>query len=58
MGNFSDLVLGVRRDASVEALKLTTYASNLLLEFVGYTRVDFVAVRPASFCTLEGISAV
>jgi len=50
------LVLGVRREASVEALKLTTYASNLLLEFVGYLRADFMVRRPASFVTPEGVA--
>jgi hypothetical protein len=55
LGDFSDLVLGVRRTASVEALKLQTYASNLILEFVGYLRADFMVRRPAPFVTLEGI---
>jgi HK97 family phage major capsid protein len=56
LGNFSDLVLGVRREASVEALKLTTYASNLILEFVGYLRADYMVRRPASFVTIEGVT--
>ncbi len=56
MGDFRDLVLGMRADASVEALKLTTYASNLLIEYVGYLRADFMIARPASFVTLEGIN--
>jgi HK97 family phage major capsid protein len=57
MGDFSDLVLGVRMEASVEALRLQSFADNLLLEFVGWTRVDFMARRPQSFCVLEGITA-
>ena len=57
MGDFSDVVLGVRREASVEALKLTTYASNLLLEFVGYLRADYMIRRPASLVTMTGIEA-
>lgn len=56
LGDFRDLVLGVRAEASVEALKLTTYASNLQLEFVGYLRADYMLRRPASFCTLEGVA--
>ncbi len=36
MGDFSDLVLGVRRESTVEALKLSSYGSNLLLEFIGF----------------------
>jgi hypothetical protein len=56
MGDFRDLVLGVRREASVEALKLTSYASNLVLEFVGYLRADYMVRRPSSFVTLEGVT--
>lgn len=55
LGDFSNLLMGVRREASVEILKATTYATNLLLEIVGYTRVDFVLTRPSAFATLEGI---
>ena len=55
LGDFTNLTLGVRREASVEVIKATTYASNLLLEIVGYTRVDFVVTRPAAFATIEGI---
>jgi HK97 family phage major capsid protein len=57
LGDFSDLVLGVRLDASVEALRLQTFAENLLLEFVGWARVDFLVRRPASFVALEGVTA-
>ncbi|NCP01553.1 MAG: phage major capsid protein, partial [Sphingomonadales bacterium] len=56
MGDFRDLVLGVRMEASVEALRLQSFADNLLLEFVGWTRVDFMVRRPASFVVLEGIT--
>jgi HK97 family phage major capsid protein len=55
LGDFSDLVLGVRRTASVEALKLQSYADKLILEFVGYLRADYMVRRPASFVTLEGV---
>ncbi|MDP3908716.1 phage major capsid protein [Novosphingobium sp.] len=57
MGDFSDLVLGVRMEATIEALRLQTYASNLQVEFVGWTRVDFMVRRPASFVVLNGIKA-
>tara|TARA_R110000751_G_scaffold180038_3_gene286502 strand:+ start:1942 stop:3183 length:1242 start_codon:yes stop_codon:yes gene_type:complete len=56
MGDFSDLVLGIRMEAAVEALRLQTYASNLQLEFVGWTRVDFLVRRPASFVELQGVT--
>lgn len=54
-GDFSKLVLGVRLEASVEALRLASYGSNLQLEFLGYTRVDFLVRRPASFTVVTGI---
>jgi len=56
LGDFRDLLLGVRAESSVEVLKLTTFATNLLLEFVGYTRVDFLVTRPASFCIGSGVT--
>jgi len=56
MGDFRDLVLGVRREASVEALKVSTYATNLVIEYIGYLRADYLLRRPASFCTLEGVT--
>jgi len=57
LGDFRDLLLGVRLESSIEVLKLTTFASNLLLEFVGYARCDFLVTRPASFHTIEGVAA-
>ena len=58
LGDFRDLTVGIRREASIDQLWLRTYASNLLIEFVGYLRADYVARRPASFHTIEGIAAV
>ena len=57
LGDFRDLLLGVRQESSIEVLKLTTFATNLLLEFVAYARCDFVVTRPASFHTIEGVQA-
>lgn len=57
LGDFRDLLLGVRLESSIEVLKLTTFASNLLLEFVGYARCDFLVTRPASFHTIEDVQA-
>ena len=57
LGDFRDLLLGVRLESSIEVLKLDTFASNLLLEFVGYARCDFLVTRPASFHTVEDIQA-
>ena len=56
LGDFRDLVMGVRSDVVVKALEVDTYASRLQIEFVAHQRVDFVAVRPASFCVLRGVS--
>ena len=57
LGDFRDLTLGIRREATIDQLRLTTYATNLLIEFVGYLRADYVARRPASFHTIEGVAA-
>ena len=55
VGDFKDLVLGVRQEASVEALKLQSYGDNLMLEFIGTTRVDFLCRRPTSFTKVTGL---
>ena len=57
LGDFRDLTLGIRREASVKVLETSIYASNLLLEFVAYARCDFLLARPASFCILRGVQA-
>ena len=57
LGNFSDGLVGFRMNPSVRILDGTTsYASNLLIEVVAAMRIDFVALRPASFVTLEGVT--
>jgi hypothetical protein len=55
LGDFSNLVMGIRREASVDVLKADSYAGNLVLDIIGYNRIDFVVIRPAAFATLEGI---
>jgi HK97 family phage major capsid protein len=56
MGDFRDLLLGVRREASVELVRTSDYAGKLVVDWVGYGRFDFVVTRPKSFCTLEAIA--
>jgi hypothetical protein len=36
-------------------LKADSYAGNLVLDIIGYNRIDFVVIRQAAFATLEGI---
>ena len=55
-GDFRDLLMGIRSEVSFKVLETTTYASNLLLEFVAFARVDFVLTRPASFVTMSDIT--
>jgi HK97 family phage major capsid protein len=58
LGNFEDLVMGVRMNPTIRILDGTTsMASNLLVEIVGVARVDFLLTRPASFVRLEGVSS-
>jgi HK97 family phage major capsid protein len=56
VGDFRQLVLGVRQEATIEALKLQSYGDNLMLEFVGTARVDFLCRRPASFTEITGLT--
>ncbi|MBN9334961.1 phage major capsid protein [Devosia sp.] len=57
LGDFSELTLGVRMEATIEGLKLQSFASNLMVDWLGWVRVDFLVRRPASFTVLEGIKA-
>ena len=56
LGDFRDLVMGIRTNTEVRALEVDSYASRLQIEFVAYSRVDFLVTRPASFCVLRGVS--
>jgi HK97 family phage major capsid protein len=56
LGRWRDVRLGMRREANIEILKTTAYASSLTLEFIGYLRADWLVTRPASLCTLTGIT--
>jgi HK97 family phage major capsid protein len=58
LGNFDDLVCGVRLNPMIRILDGTaSMATNLLVEIVGVARVDILAVRPASFVRITGLSA-
>lgn len=57
LGDFRSLLLGTRREAAVESLKLSSYGANLLLEFIAYARVDYVITRPSDFVVLTGVTA-
>lgn len=57
LGDFRSLLMGVRQDPVLKILELDTYASNLQLEVVAYTRVDFCVTRPLDFCVLSGVKA-
>lgn len=56
VGNWSDLIFGIRKEITVRVLSETLMGSNLQIAVLAYARVDFVPAREASFCTLEGIT--
>lgn len=56
IGNWSDLLFGVRKSITVKVLQEAFLGSNLQLAVLAYARVDFGATRAPSFCTLEGIT--
>lgn len=56
IADWRDLIFGVRKNITVRVLSESFMGSNLQLAVLAYARVDFAGVRPASFCTLEGIT--
>lgn len=56
IGDWSNLLWGIRQDISVRVLSEAYLGSNLQVAVLGYARVDFAAARPQSFCTIEGIT--
>lgn len=56
IGDWRDLLFGVRNDITVRVLDQAFMGSNLQLAVLVYARCDFAAARDQSFCTLEGIT--
>lgn len=56
IADWRDLMFGICQDINVRVLQEAFFGSNLQVAVVAYARVDFAALRPASFCTLEGIT--
>lgn len=56
IGDWRDLLMGVRKDISIKVLNERFLGDTLEIGMLIYARVDFVATRAVSFCTLEDIS--
>jgi HK97 family phage major capsid protein len=56
LGDFTNLVMGVRMEAAVEVVKASDYVGKLVYDFLAVGRIDFLCERPTAFCTLEGIT--
>lgn len=56
IADWRDLIMGIRKDITVQVLSETFKGSNLQIAVLAYARVDFAATRQQSFCTLEGIT--
>lgn len=55
VANWRDLVMGVRRELTI--VPHSAYmGTHLQVGLVAYMRCDFVSLRSASFCTMEGIT--
>lgn len=54
MGNFEELVIGVRAELRIEFLR-ELYAGNLQYGFLCYARLDVAVKHAASFCNIVGI---
>lgn len=56
IGDWSDLLFGIRQDITVRVLNEAFMGSNLQVAVLVYARCDFAAVRESSFCTMPGIT--
>ncbi|WP_407280120.1 phage major capsid protein [Aromatoleum evansii] len=54
MGNFRELLLGVRQEMRIEVLR-ERFAENLQYGFIAHLRMDVAVAHPQSFCKLIGI---
>jgi HK97 family phage major capsid protein len=56
IGDWGDLLFGVRQQVSIQFLREAFLGSNLQIGALVYARVDFQPARAASFTTMEGIT--
>lgn len=56
IGDWRDLVFGVRKDIQVRVLSEAFMGSNLQVAILAYARVDFQPTRASSFCVMPGIT--
>jgi HK97 family phage major capsid protein len=56
LAKWDDLLFGMRQQIQVKLLDQTYMGSNLQFALLAVARCDFAATRPASFCTMEGIT--
>lgn len=56
IGDWRDLVFGVRKDIQVRVLTEAFMGSNLQVAVLAYARVDFAPTRATSFCVMPGIT--
>lgn len=56
IGDWRDLIFGVRKDITVRVLTEAFMGSNLQVAVLAYARVDFAATRAQSFCVMPGIT--
>jgi HK97 family phage major capsid protein len=56
IGNWSDLLFGIRKNITVRVLNEAYMGSNLQVAILAYARCDFAPAREVSFCSAEGIT--
>lgn len=56
IGDWRDLVFGVRKDIQIRVLSESFMGSNLQVAVLAYARVDFQPTRATSFCVMPGIT--
>lgn len=55
LGDFSQLLLGVRSELRIELLR-ETFAANHQYAFIAHLRMDVGVAQPAAFCAVQGIT--
>lgn len=54
VGDFTQLLLGVRSELRIELLR-ETFAANHQYAFIAHLRMDVAVAQPAAFCAIQGI---
>ena len=55
MGDFREMILGVRSNPIIRILEIDSYTQNLLFEVITVARFDWFIQRPAALLTMDAV---